>query len=284
MVYMLKDNLKRRIIEAYDQDHNVVGEAIFSPFIPSDLYDKPRLNIYFDIKIMDAIDKECIKNQLFDEVMLRAKEIKLNYLDYDVKVYHCCFSDDIESIEYYSSKVGFTHDEGMYIIKKDLKDEEYPNQRFIDDDNLMKNNQDITYVKLAFQTEDEMLQLINEQHKVFKNGYSIEDLLEIKKENQWFSLAAIHKGSIVGNIIIIVKEDENYDKFGWIDDFFVSKEFRREGIGKSLLEKALYELKLRNINESRLEVWSSNVRAMQLYKKLGFQFYKETECAIGMFL
>lgn len=163
MVYMLKDNLKRRIIEAYDQDHNVVGEAIFSPFIPSDLYDKPRLNIYFDIKIMDAIDKESIKNQLFEEIMQRARELKLNYLNYDVKVYHCCFSDDIESIEYYSSKPGFTHDEGMYIIKKEIKDDEFTNQNFIDDDNLIANNQVISYVKLAFQTEDEMLQLIVEK-------------------------------------------------------------------------------------------------------------------------
>lgn len=81
-----------------------------------------------------------------------------------------------------------------------------------------------------------------------------------------------------------MKEDEHKNKYGWIDDFFVSKEYRREGIGKNLLNKALYELRFRNINESRLEVWSANVRAMSLYKKLGFQFYKETECAIGMFL
>lgn len=284
MGYILRDNLKRKTIEAFDQDHNIVGEAVFSPFIPSDLYDNPRLNIYFDIKVLVQSDKENIRNQLFDEIIHRARELKLNYLDFDVKVYHCCFSDDIENIEYYSSKPGFSHDEGMYIIKKDITEQEFTNQGLVEDDKLIKNDQNITYVKLTFQTKDEMLQLILEQHKVFKNGYSIDDLIAIKSAEQWLSLAAIQNGIIIGNIIMIVKEDENNNKYGWVDDFFVSKEWRREGIGKNLLEIALYELKLMGINESRLEVWSSNVRAMSLYKNFGFHFYKETECAIGMFL
>ena len=98
MGYILRDNLKRKTIEAFDQDHNIVGEAVFSPFIPSDLYDNPRLNIYFDIKVLVQSDKENIRNQLFDEIIHRARELKINYLDFDVKVYHCCFSDDIENI------------------------------------------------------------------------------------------------------------------------------------------------------------------------------------------
>lgn len=53
MIYTLKNNIKRQTIEAYDTENNLIGEAVFSPFIPSDLYDNPRLNIYFDIEVKD---------------------------------------------------------------------------------------------------------------------------------------------------------------------------------------------------------------------------------------
>lgn len=302
MIYTLKNNIKRQTIEAYDTENNLIGEAVFSPFIPSDLYDNPRLNIYFDIEVKDIENKDNIKNQLFDEIMKRSKELKLEYNGHDVKVYHCCFPDNIENIEYYSAKPGFQHDEGMYIIKKDISEENFniPDTNDVVEltqfkgithskdmtqiGDMTQNNSGVNYIKLNFQTEDEMLQLIQEQHKVFKNGYSIEDLKEIKETKQWFSIAAKHNGFLVGNVIMIVKEDENNNKYGWVDDFFVSKEFRKNGIGKNLLLRALKELKSLHVFESRLEVWSSNVRAMSLYQSLGYRFYKETECAIGMFL
>ena len=106
----------------------------------------------------------------------------------------------------------------------------------------------------------------------------------MKKSEQWFSIAALHEDKIIGNIIIVVKEDENKLQYGWVDDLFVSKKWRRFGIGKALVLEAFKQMKQLGIKESRLEVWSSNERAMILYRNTGYEFYKETECAIGMFL
>ena len=43
--------------------------------------------------------------------------------DIDVRVYHCCFSENQKNIDYFSSKQGFKHDEGMHIIKKVLTED-----------------------------------------------------------------------------------------------------------------------------------------------------------------
>lgn len=274
MIYKIKDSKREHRLEAYDKDNNLVGEAVISPFIPSDIYEKPRLNIYIDITVTDVENKVELKDQMFDEIMKRSRAIKEANKDIDVKVYHCCFSDNKENIEYYSSKEGFKYDDGMYILKKELTEENFE----ITDIN------GIDFVNLKLIDEDEIRQLVEKQNKVFISGYSFEDLKNLKSENKWFSIAAKHKGEIVGNIMIIVKENESNTKYGWVDDLFVSKEWRNRGIGENLILRALEGLKALNIKESRLEVWSENKRALSIYNSIGYKFHEETESSIGMFL
>ena len=119
-MYIIKDKETENTIEAYDLEGKLKGEAIICPFQAADIHETARMNIYFDIKVNEVEDKVNIKDQLFEEVMKRSRAIRENYKDMAVKVYHCCFSNDIENIEYYSKKEGFQNDEGMYIIKKVL--------------------------------------------------------------------------------------------------------------------------------------------------------------------
>lgn len=174
----------------------------------------------------------------------------------------------------YISKQGFKHDEGMHILKKELTEENFH----------ITDIKGIDFVKLELIDEDEIMQLVEKQNKVFISGYSFEDLKKLKSENEWFSIAAKDKGQIVGNIIIIVKENESNIKYGWVDDLFVSKEWRNQGIGKNLILIALEGLKALNIKESRLEAWSANKRALSVYNSAGYNFHEETESSIGMFL
>ncbi|GAA0779124.1 hypothetical protein GCM10008908_37140 [Clostridium subterminale] len=273
-MYTIKDSRRKHMLEAYDKDNNLVGEAIISPFMESDLYEKSRLNIYIDIKVREVLDKSELKDQIFDEIMKRSQVIKEENKELDVRVYHCCFSDNKENIAYYSSKEGFSHDEGMHIVRKEITEDSFQ----------LTDIEGINFVNLEFVDENEIKQLVEKQNKVFVRGYSIEDLKELKKENKWFSIAAKHKGAIVGNIIIIVKEDGLNNKYGWVDDLFVSKEWRKQGIGKNLIIRAFQGLKDLNIKESRLEVWSENKRALSVYNSVGYKFHEETESSIGMSL
>ena len=273
-MYTIKDGEKKGRLEAYDRDNNLVGEAVFAPFKSSDIFEKPRLNIYFDIAVKDVADKEAIKDQMFDEIMKRGRAVKEENKDIDVKIYHCCFSDNKENIAYYSSKEGFKYDEGMFIVRKEVTEEQFE----------IADIHGIEFAKLLLEDEGELLQLVEEQNKVFLPGYTVEELKQLKNENQWFSIAAKHKGKIIGNIIFIVKEDEPNIKYGWVDDLFVSKEWRKYGIARNLVLKGLEELNALNVKESRLEVWSSNERAMSLYSSVGYKFHEETESSIGMLL
>lgn len=274
MMYTIKDSRRKHMLEAYDKDNNLVGEAIISPFMESDLYEKSRLNIYIDIKVKEVVDKSELKDQIFDEIMKRSQVIKEENKELDVRVYHCCFSDNKENIAYYSSKEGFSHDEGMHIVRKEISEDSFQ----------LTDIEGINFANLEFIDENEIKQLVEKQNKVFVRGYSIEDLKELKRENQWFSIAAKHKGEIVGNIIIIVKEDELNNEYGWVDDLFVSKEWRKQGVGKNLIIRAFQGLKDLNIKESRLEVWSANKRALSVYNSVGYKFHEETESSIGMSL
>jgi GNAT superfamily N-acetyltransferase len=274
-MYSIKDSERKNIIEAYDEEGNLVGEATICSFKASDIHEKPRMNIYFDINVNEIEGKNDIKDQMFDEIIKRSRIISKKYKDFVVKVYHCCFSDNKENIKYYSSKEGFKNDEGMYIIKKELVDEEIFD---------LKEIEGVDFCHLQFEDEHEMMELLEKQNKVFASGYSVEDLKKLKNITQWFSIAAKYKGEIVGNIVIIIKEGESKVKYGWVDDLFVTKEWRKFGIGKNLIHMVLNELRALGIKESRLEVWSDNKRALSVYESVGYKFYQQTECSIGMFL
>lgn len=51
----------------------------------------------------------------------------------------------------------------------------------------------------------------------------------------------------------------------------IIKEYRGQGIGKMLLEKAITEARHRGFIKIELEVFASNIPAINLYKKFGFK-------------
>lgn len=59
-------------------------------------------------------------------------------------------------------------------------------------------------------------------------------------------------------------------EIGWINDVYVKKSFRGRGHATRLLKRALLELKDRNYDEVRLNVYTFNEQAIHLYEKVGF--------------
>lgn len=278
MQYFIKNSMRKNMLEAYDESKNLVGEAVISSFMSSEIFDQPRLNIYIDISVKDMADKIEIKDQLLYELINRGKTIakkeKEQIKNLEVKFYHCCFSDDRENIEYYSSKEGFKYDEGMHILKLEIGEDKVETTQI----------KEIEFVNLELSDDEEINELVKKQGEIFASGYSVDDLKKIESENEYFSIAAKHKGEIVGNVMVIVKENEDNSQYGWIDDMFVSKGYRRLGIGRNLMLAAINKLRILDVKESRLEVWSSNIRAIAMYNSVGYKFYEEVESAIGMFL
>lgn len=63
----------------------------------------------------------------------------------------------------------------------------------------------------------------------------------------------------------------NYGKFVYIDDLFIIKECRKEGLATRLIENFFNIIRKRGIKSIRLGVNIKNKNAFKLYKKLGFK-------------
>jgi ribosomal protein S18 acetylase RimI-like enzyme len=72
----------------------------------------------------------------------------------------------------------------------------------------------------------------------------------------------------------------------WIEDLWVSKEYRGRGIGRQLLSRGEAEIAARGYQTLRLRVVKANSRATGFYERLGWKIEKEfpheTLCAVPM--
>ncbi len=63
----------------------------------------------------------------------------------------------------------------------------------------------------------------------------------------------------------------DYQKFGYIDDIFVSKNFRKKSVAKIFIEEFINILKRNKIKKCRLGVNTKNNKAIRLYRNMGFE-------------
>ncbi|HYF03913.1 MAG TPA: GNAT family protein [Patescibacteria group bacterium] len=85
-----------------------------------------------------------------------------------------------------------------------------------------------------------------------------------------FLLIAEEKGRIVAMLDFTAFKDIQRSHSGMFG-ISVVKEFRSKGIGQSLIEMLLKELKNTNISRVELQVFSNNPKAVKLYESLGFE-------------
>ena len=273
-MFTIKQGKNENEFLAYDLNNNTIGAGFLNLYEPSDIYEKIRLNIFIDINVDNIKNKSKIKDRIFNKLMKRAYCIKKENANIDVRVYHCCFADDTESVNYYSSKEGFVHDEGMHILRIKLNDKIFD----------MIDIKNVSFSELELVDQEIIKKLINIHKTVFRPGYTIDDINLLIQKKGWKNITAISDGEIIGNIMLFINKDDKNNQFGWIEDLFVCKGWRKKGIGKNLIVKGLKYFHNVKIDEVRLELWSSNERARSIYQKLGFEFYKETESSIGKFL
>ncbi len=266
--------LEMKFKVAYDSVDNVLGKGFIYISLASEIYEKDRYNIFIDMDINQNDNNEHIKDFILRHLIQRANQIRERYKDFDVRVYHCCFSHDTEAIQYYKKQKGFKHDEGMYIIRHDLDIIPQCDVRL----------QDTTIVEDRLSNEEEITAFIEEHRIIFRAfPYTVQKIIKLKEEHDFKSITIMHENKIIANILLYVTKESD-KSIGWVEDMFVSKAWRNKGIGSFILVEGLKYFKSKGVDESRLEVWSANKRAMNLYHKIGYRFYQETELSIGMFI
>lgn len=107
-----------------------------------------------------------------------------------------------------------------------------------------------------------------------------ESFLEMLKKEESQVFVATYKNQPIGTLRVLVLERKETPsmksrKEGYIGELVVKKEFRSQGVGKALINKAYGWFALQgNIKEVTLGVWGFNKDALGFYKSLGFETRK----------
>lgn len=103
-------------------------------------------------------------------------------------------------------------------------------------------------------------------------------------------LVAVSDGAVVGYVVADVTPNYGRD-IGHVKDLAVHPDARRSGLGRRLLERALFELSFAGAALVKLEVRETNDPALALYESFGFEplrrvprYYQDGEDALVMVL
>lgn len=99
-------------------------------------------------------------------------------------------------------------------------------------------------------------------------------LREYKSNKNWTAITARTNGEIVGSVMCWEELDAG-SQIGIIEDLFVLPNWRKKGIAKALLLKALFTLKESGLQKAELMVSSENPMAISLYESVGFSTESE---------
>ncbi len=101
-------------------------------------------------------------------------------------------------------------------------------------------------------------------------------LKPILNNDSSFLVISVYDGDIVGAILYKIKVNQDDPilkerKFGYIEEMIVKGSFRRQGIGKQLLDYAIKDLSSQDIKDIEINVWENNEIGRGFYKKYGFK-------------
>lgn len=103
-----------------------------------------------------------------------------------------------------------------------------------------------------------------------QESWKIRDFEAAAKNPQAMMIVAASANQIAGYIVSYFAADE-----AELDSIAVSSAFRRQGIGKSLMQEYYRKLKEKSVNSIYLEVRESNSTAISFYKEEGFESFSK---------
>jgi len=81
-----------------------------------------------------------------------------------------------------------------------------------------------------------------------------------------------HSGSLAGYIAVCISHSIEFGGTdGFVDEFFLSADFRGKGVGHEALSMVLEQLRIKGVKALHLEVAQDNRRAQDLYAAAGFK-------------
>ena len=134
---------------------------------------------------------------------------------------------------------------------------------------------------------DKILKLAKELHEAelpfdknlnknyYNNKKEIKDLKKSISSRKKVFLVAESDNDVIGyvNGYLIDKEEVYIQKVAYLDHLCVSEKYRKQGIGKMLIDEFTKIMKEKGVKFIKLNAFENNIPAVSLYKKENFKEY-----------
>ncbi|SCY30049.1 GNAT family N-acetyltransferase [Alkaliphilus peptidifermentans] len=247
-------NSKDNIFLAFDISGNYLGSAYTYPSINYyQIYGTPYI-IFIDVIVESNDDKDLykeVRQQLLEKVYSRAMDLRKERPDLKARIYSG-FNYDEEKLDFYLGN-GFNEDYSIIMEATILESHSY---------NLPKN---VRVTDCRLDLEESIMEYKRIYDDIFITPIEANILREQANYNHFKNLYFSIKGRIQGGCTIFEK-----DGFGYIETVYVLPEAQGNGISKIIVSYILQYFLSLGLNKTRLEVWKSNKRAVELYKSFGY--------------
>jgi ribosomal protein S18 acetylase RimI-like enzyme len=261
---------------AVDDQDELLGYAAISPsYISRHL--EARI-LWLDLRA-DPQRKEssAIRDVLFDRAFAHARRLARRWPDEKVALSVTYFSDGQASIAYLKDK-RFAHYQTCLYLRRDLA-EPMPWAE------SLTVPEGVEVRAWRMETEEEQRAYLAAYDLAFGDeGKNLEGLQHFMKSEYWSvgtTFTAFAGQQIVGSVAIWHHPGSRWA--GKTEAVFVVPGWRRRGIARFLLNKAMSSLKERGLAYAELEMDSTNQSALALYQSLGYRIYQE-EVSLGRIL
>jgi ribosomal protein S18 acetylase RimI-like enzyme len=220
--------------------------------------------IFLNLKALPGRESDFdLLNSLYDRLHDRALTIK-EELSSSHQTIFCVgnFSSEVNNNRYFLEEKNFKPHNTLYTMKRDL-------HQPVQDVALAHGNLKWDFWKM--ETLEEEKEYLAVECEIWPDvALGERRLHEYKGNEDWTAISVRQNGNIIA-CTMAWKDEE----IGVIEDVFVREAWRKQGIARFLLTKALLYLKGKGLGEAHLMVDTENEKALNLYKSVGFEVVEE---------
>jgi ribosomal protein S18 acetylase RimI-like enzyme len=257
---------------AVDECSNLLAYAPLYPVLIRDAAPLPH-TLWVEIKTDPACETPAaIKDQLFEQLLLRAREVTAELPGHPVHLTFQYFPSETASIEYVLSR-GCRYTESVFSMRRDLTSEV----------STPAPPREITIRLWRMQSEAEQQMYVEARNECFPEApIALGEWQYFMKSPQWSvgtTLAAFDGDQLVGNVALFWDEAQNQQsgrKIGFTEHIFVRPAWRGRNIARCLINGGLTYLKQQGLTQAHLEVRAENRNALGLYTDLGYEVFRES--------
>jgi ribosomal protein S18 acetylase RimI-like enzyme len=247
-------NSKENIFLAFDFEKNYLGSAYVYPALNfHQTYEIPYV-IFIDVNIENDLDDLLgmkVRQKLFDQVLLRAKELRMQRPDLKARVYSG-FPYNKDKFDFYI-KNGFDEDYSM-IMEADIPG-----------NFTYKLPDHVSVIEYKMDSKEVITKYQEMYNETFVRPFDLDTYMKQETNTHFKNLAFLIDGKLQGGCTLFEKGG-----FGCVETLYVLPESRGKGLSKIILNYSFNYFLSMGLTKTQLEVWEINKRAVNLYKSFGY--------------